>query len=148
MGATSGKGEWQMASRKSNRLPLPVVWYWVLKWPARGFSCARSLRSDVSRTSEAALDFSSTCTAATMIEVLRSHGRKCFNHKEMQSIHQIRAGNRSGEYRPGENASAPPCAEASAQPYPHNPRRNPAVTGSGERFREGKWRKRWDSNPR
>jgi len=136
-----------MASRKSNRLPLRVVWYWVLKRPARVFSCERSLRSDVSRTSEAVLDFSSTCTAATMIEVLRSLGRKCFNHKEMQSIHQIRAGNRSGEYRPGENASAPPCAEASAQPFPHNPRKqrkNPAAAGSGERVREGKWRRERD----
>ena len=38
-----------------------------------------------------------------------------------------------------------------AQPLPHNPRKqreNPAVAGSGERFRRGKWRRRWDSNPR
>ena len=26
--------------------------------------------------------------------------------------------------------------------------KNPAAAGSGERFREGKWRRRWDSNPR
>jgi hypothetical protein len=36
------------------------------------------------------------------------------------------------------------CGEdASAQPHPHNPRKqrkNPAAAGSGERFREGKWR--------
>ena len=125
-GSGSDTPDVDVASRKSNRLPLPVVWYWVLKRPARVFSCARSLRSDVSRTSEAALDISSTCTAATMIEVLRSLGRKCFNHKEMQSIHQIRAGNRSGEYWPGENASAPPCAEASCSiPDDHiSPRRS------------------------
>jgi hypothetical protein len=39
----------------------------------------------------------------------------------------------------------------SAQPLPHNPRKqrkNPAAAGSGERFREGKWRRRRDSNPR
>jgi len=91
-----------MDSRKSNRLPLPVAWYWVLKRPFRVFSCARTLRSDVSKTSEADLDVSSTCPAATTIEVLRSLGRKCFNHKEMRSTHQIDLGNRSGECRPGE----------------------------------------------
>ena len=40
---------------------------------------------------------------------------------------------------------------ASAQPLPHNPRKqrkNPAAAGSEERFREGKWRRGWDSNPR
>ena len=40
---------------------------------------------------------------------------------------------------------------ASAQPLPHNPRKqrkNPAAAGSGERFREGKWRTVRDSNPR
>ena len=44
-----------------------------------------------------------------------------------------------------------PAPEASAQPRPHNPRKqrkNPAAAGSGERFREGKWRRERDSNPR
>jgi hypothetical protein len=45
----------------------------------------------------------------------------------------------------------PACAGASAQPVTHNPRKqrkNPAAAGSGERFREAKWRRRRDSNPR
>ena len=44
----------------------------------------------------------------------------------------------------------PPGAGASAQPLPHNPRKqreNPAAARSGERFREGKWRRDRDSNP-
>ena len=58
---------------------------------------------------------------------------------------------RSGEYRLRETASGPPSAGASAQPLPHNPRKqreNPAAAGSGERFHKGKWRRRRDSNPR
>ncbi len=58
---------------------------------------------------------------------------------------------RSREYRARETASRPPGAAASAQPLPHNPRKqrkNPATAGSGERFRKGKWRRRRDSNPR
>jgi len=57
---------------------------------------------------------------------------------------------RSGEYRPRETASGPPSAGAGAQPLPHNPRKqrkNPAAAGSGERFREGKWRRGWDWGP-
>src|SRR5690606_11432807 len=41
---------------------------------------------------------------------------------------------RSGEYRPRETASEPPGATASAQPLPHNPRKqrkNPAAAGIG-----------------
>jgi len=44
----------------------------------------------------------------------------------------------------GETASKPPGAGAGAQPNPHNPRKqqkNPAMAGSGERFRGGKWRR-------
>ncbi len=44
-----------------------------------------------------------------------------------------------------------PDPRASAQPLPHNPRKqreNPAAAGSRERFRWGKWRRRRDSNPR
>ena len=69
----------------------------------------------------------------------------------LRAIHQIRAVIRSGEYRPRETASGPRGGRASAQPHPHNPRKqrkNPASAGSGEHFREGKWRRRWDSNPR
>ena len=58
---------------------------------------------------------------------------------------------RSGEYSPLESAFGPHGAHAGAQPLPHNPRKqreNPAAAGSGERFRGGKWRRRWDSNPR
>ncbi len=58
---------------------------------------------------------------------------------------------RSGENRPLESAFGPPDATASAQPLPHNPRKqrkNPAAAGSRERFRWGKWRRRRDSNPR
>ena len=51
------------------------------------------------------------------------------------------------EYRPSETTFEPHCREASAQPHPHNPRKqrgNPAATGRGERFREGKWRRKRD----
>lgn len=64
----------------------------------------------------------------------------------LQPIHQIRAVIRSREYRPSETASGPPCAEAGAQPLPHNPRKqrkNPAAAGPGERLREAKWRRGW-----
>ncbi|WP_323042954.1 hypothetical protein [Gemmobacter sp.] len=43
-----------------------------------------------------------------------------------------------------ETASEPPSPGGGAQPLPHNPRKqrkNPAVAGSGGRFREGKWRR-------
>ena len=39
--------------------------------------------------------------------------------------------------------------QGGVQPHPHNPRKqrkNPAAAGSGERFREGKWRRKRDSN--
>src|SRR5690606_4613692 len=58
---------------------------------------------------------------------------------------------RSGEYQPRETASGPPGSRGSAQPLPHNPRKqrkNPAAAGSGDSFREGKWRRGRDSNPR
>lgn len=66
-------------------------------------------------------------------------------------IHQNRVGNRSREYWLRETASGPRGGRASAQPLPHNPRiqrENPAAAGSGECFREAKWRSRRDSNPR
>jgi hypothetical protein len=47
----------------------------------------------------------------------------------LQKIHQIAAGNRSGEYRQRENTLGHPGAEAGEQPSPHNPRKqrkNPA----------------------
>ena len=69
----------------------------------------------------------------------------------LQAIHQIGAVMRYGEYRPEETTSVPPGAGASAQPLRNNPRKqrkNPAAAGSGERFRGGKWRRGWDSNPR
>lgn len=58
----------------------------------------------------------------------------------LQALHQIGAVIRSGEHRPGETAYGPPRVGASVQPLPHNPRiqrKNPAATGSGERFRGG-----------
>lgn len=70
---------------------------------------------------------------------------------EQKRLQTDRDRSRSGEYRLGETASGPPGAGAGAQPLPHNPRKqrkNPAAAGSGERFRGGKWRRRWDSNPR
>ena len=58
---------------------------------------------------------------------------------------------RSGEYRALENHSGCCSEDASAKSTAHNPRKqreNPAAAGSGERFLEGKWRRRRDSNPR
>ena len=58
--------------------------------------------------------------------------------------------NRSGEYRPRENTLGHPSAEAGEQSNLHNPRKqrkNPATAGSGERVREGKWRRGWVWNP-
>lgn len=69
----------------------------------------------------------------------------------LKLITGMAAVNRFREYRPRENASWLPGPAAGAQPLPHNPRKqrkNPAAAGSGERFREGKWRSRRDSNPR
>ena len=71
--------------------------------------------------------------------------------RRLRALHRIGAVERSGEYRHRETASRPACAGASAQPVTHNPRKqrkNPAAAGSGERFREAKWRRRRDSNPR
>ncbi len=77
--------------------------------------------------------------------------QKRHDFSRLQEIHQIDAVIRSGEYRPSETASGPPGSRGSAQPLPHNPRKqrkNPATAGSGERFRGGKWRSGRDSNPR
>ena len=62
----------------------------------------------------------------------------------LPEIHQNGAVLRSGEYRPWENACGPVRAEASAQPHPHNPRKqrkNPPAVGSGDTFGRGKWRR-------
>ena len=78
-------------------------------------------------------------------------GSKPFIIRALIGLTRPGAVNRSGEYRPGETAFSPPSARASVQPLPHNPRKqrkNPTAAGSGERFREGKWRSRRDSNPR
>ena len=64
------------------------------------------------------------------------------------SLHQIGAGNRSGEYRPRENASGPIARLAGEQPNPHNPRKQReilAAAGSGETFLRDKWRRERDS---
>ena len=69
----------------------------------------------------------------------------------LQAVHQIGSVMRSREYLLRETAFGSLDAGASAQPHPHNPRiqqENQAAAGWGERFREGKWRRRRDSNPR
>ena len=69
----------------------------------------------------------------------------------LRALHRMRAVERSGECRAQENVSGCCGEDAGAKPLQHNPRKqrkNPAAAGSGERFREGKWRRRRDSNPR
>jgi hypothetical protein len=88
---------------------------------------------------------------ATGIEVLSMASGKHRNAKRLQAIHQIGAVIRSGEHWPRENGSTPTGVDASVQPLPHNPRKqwkNRPAAGWGERVCEGKWRRRWDSNPR
>ena len=65
-----------------------------------------------------------------------------FIFNALRKIHRTRAGNRSRECRPRENTYSPFGARASAQPLPHNPRKQrkyPAAAGSGDCFRLGKW---------
>ena len=87
---------------------------------------------------------------ATAVEVFKPERYFISVFKPLRALHQTCAVESSGEYRLRETASEPPGPEASAQPLPHNPRKqrkNPAAAGSGERFREGKWRRLRDSNP-
>lgn len=91
-----------------------------------------------------------TSRNATAVEVFSGSRKYAFDFSLLQKFTETGAVHSSGEYRPWETASGPPCAEASAQPLPHNPRKqrkNPAVAGSGERFRRGKWRREGDCHP-
>ena len=75
---------------------------------------------------------------------------KSQHFNRLKTIHQIGAVMRSGENWPLETTSGPLGAGASAQLIPHNSRKqqkNPAAAGSGERFREGKWRRERDPSP-
>ena len=88
---------------------------------------------------------------ATAVEVFSGSRKYALDFSLLQKFTETGAVHSSGEFRPWETASGPPGAGASAQPFPHNPRKqrkNPAAAGWGERFREGKWRMGWDSNPR
>ena len=87
--------------------------------------------------------FSSIWSKETAIEVnfRPQENRNIAN--DLQAEHQIGAVMRSREYRPAENALGHLRTGASAQPLPHNPRKqrkNPAAAGSGETFLKGKWR--------
>ena len=73
------------------------------------------------------------------------------NTKSLQTDHQINAVIGFGECWPAEAAFHLLGAGLSAQPISYNPRKqrkNSTTLGSRERFRGGKWRSRWDSNPR
>ena len=94
------------------------------------------------------LDPSSFSRAPLASKCLADAPAKPLFSRCLQTIHQIGAVMRSGEYRRGETAFSLPGVSASAQPLPHNPRKqrkNPAAAGSGERFRRGKWRRERDS---
>ena len=73
------------------------------------------------------------------------------NTKSLQTDHQINAVIGFGECWPAEAAFHLLATGLSAQPISYNPRKqrkNSTTLGSRERFRGGKWRSRWDSNPR
>ena len=114
-------------------------------------SCANKSAGFSMITIAEEFDFCSTRANATDVEVIRFVHKIPNDINRLCKLHQICAGNRSREYRPGENASGPPGGSGGAQPHPHNPRKqrkNPTAAGWGERFREGKWRTERDSNPR
>ena len=70
---------------------------------------------------------------------------------ERQLCTEVPAVKSLGENRHGENTFSRLFAVPGGKPHPRNlrkQRKNPAAAGSGDAFREGKWRRGRDSNPR
>lgn len=96
-------------------------------------------------------DVCSISASATGIEVLRLHTRKAEIFQRItDSVRNLRS-HQVQRMSAAETEFTPPEAVASVQPHPHKrlkQRKNSAAAGSGECLRAGKWRRRWDSNPR